>query len=194
MIRMPNLRVSIVLIPKTGTTSVKNYILNNCINCLEHPRTHITKNQSIDEKFSSADDRFIAVVRDPLELQLSRYFYRSRTGKIEDHSPEDFKKRLKKGEGLLTGGEYYELAPQHWFVDDIDWLVPFPEMETFYSKFIEICGFSERQPFKILNSSNSIATRALMIYYYDAETKELAEHYHRQDIELYKKALDNERL
>ncbi len=188
MIRIPHLEISLILIPKTGTTSIKDYILKNCPGSIEHKRTHISKHEAIEDKFASPEDRFIAVVRDPIELQLSRYFYKCRQGMVERNSPEDFRQRIKQGKGLLTGGEYYETAPQYWFVDRTDWLVPFTRLESFYSSFIEVCGYLEVHPFKKLNKSNLIHTSLLLPYYYDAETKELAEHYHKQDIELYKKA------
>ena len=208
MIRIDRLHSTFINVPKTGSTSMRDFLFENVFGqndiCTLHRResygvsikhtssSHQTVGYCIDHSLSPITDTFYLVVREPLERQLSRFFYRINSGAMRDIRPSNFQRLVIEGNGLLPDPRHrYQEALQYTFAD-VRTKCVWWRVEDLNDRMEDLARQNSiliKHPIRRENSSFSgtINTKDCLNAYYDKETRRLAEEYHARDIELYER-------
>lgn len=201
MIRIHRLKATFINVPKTGSTSVREFLIHNVVtpedtvsyhngnslNIDSHRlNSHYTQYFCVVNNFCMADDTFFATVRNPLERMLSLYLYRWRQGKIESPSVTDFRRRLHEGSGWIQDHQPYQTQLQSEFLDTGTWWC-YDRLDEHIEDLIQRYSIEVKVPFGHHNKSSSVPTYKLLDKFYDVATKTLVEDAQRVDFELYER-------
>jgi len=212
MIRIVRYKSTFINVPKTGSTSIRNFLFNNVFSAEDICSFHtlngkqvscniqdIHKNSShhdvkycIENAISPKSDTFYLTIRDPLERQLSRYFYRFTQGFFSENTPKNFQDIIKKNDGMLPDKTSYHEKMQYKFGHypdaNIIW-IPYPKLKEIYQNIIENWGIKINKQIIDANVSlpNQPRTKYLIDLFYDKQSRLLAEKCLEKDIELYEK-------
>lgn len=177
MLYLRNICTAFVLIPKNASTSIRES-LNGEILTGPNDVQHIGISTAIENGLLTINNRFIGVIRNPIERQLSMYLYRQRQKRYSEKlSIEDFRNKIKLG---AINDHLWQMQLQSSFME--------------YNK--EIIGelwlyeevnerFKEFGTLKVKNKSFSGNTKDFIDIFYDKPTLKAVESYWRKDIELY---------
>ena len=203
-----------VRIPKNASTSlatffVENYCGPNSINTgigdsrikpsnvpasvIEKHKTqyriiHLTLNEIIEERLITEEDarsrRVIGVIRNPLERQLSLFFFKNRSNK-RGATPEAFRKDMqngymeKDGSNHILQTDYLKIGEENvgefWKYDNLD---------MHLDRFSEEYG-QPKFPIKSFKSNIKPDSENLISDYYDDATRKAVEEYFMKDFEEY---------
>lgn len=147
---------------------------------------HVDLDTALKFNLISSGARVVAIIRDPLERQLSLYFYRHRHKKYETPvSIDDFRSRVSKG--------YIEDSPWHMklqtsFINNTSVDVEYWLYEDLNEKFLE---FGVLPHMNVSLDKTKFNTDLLISKFYDADTISAVKKYWRDDFILYEK-LKNE--
>jgi hypothetical protein len=165
------------------------------LNCeINFPTAHITAQFTIDNNICTPNTRFIGVIRDPYEKQISNYIYRIRQKKFDVKQEDlikDFRERIKTG--LLADElKKHHLIPQSDFfkydgnyLTNIDpWLY-----EDFHNKLYTFCSSNNISVVSQLREVNMSPgnKKKLIDILYTPELKQLVYSVYKEDFELRKK-------
>ena len=209
MIRIDRFKAVFINVPKTGSTSVREFLVNNVvtdqdtvvyhsgfssIQNLKGLNSHYTQHMSLVNNFCLPDDTFFATVRNPLERMLSLYLYRWRQGKVQSPSIQDFRQKLIDGEGWLIDHQPYQMQPQHEFLDYGEWWC-FDHLDQHINDLVQRYNIEVKVPLQWHNKSLSPSkqTSDLIDNFYDDETRKLVSTVHARDFELYERVKDDYR-
>ena len=149
---------------------------------------HLTLNEIIQEGVITEEDarkkKIIGVIRNPLERQLSLYFFLNRQSSGTE-SVTQFRNIMQKGfyesdgsNGILQS-DYLKIRDENvgefWKYDNLD---------THIKQFIEQYGKPDF-PIKQFKSNIKPKNKNLINEYYDAATRKAVETYFTKDFELY---------
>lgn len=154
---------------------------------------HLTLNEIISEKVISAEDarskRIIGVLRDPLDRQLSLYFFLNR-GDRRNASPADFRRMFKMGHSSTDESnrikqvDYLKIddkpVGEWWLYDDLD---------EHINRFIKEMGVTIRHPMQTYKGQFR-PKGDLIDEYYDKQTRDAVMEYYAEDYELMEKLRD----
>ena len=149
---------------------------------------HLTLSEIIQEGLISEEDarkkKVIGVIRNPLERQLSLYFFKNRS-MSHRISVENFKRETAKGfiesdgSNHILQSDYLKIGDENvgefWKYDNLDYHI---------EQFIEQHGKPEF-PIKQFKSNIKPKNDNLINEYYDAATRKAVEEYFAKDFELY---------
>jgi hypothetical protein len=205
-----NEKLAFMLIPKNASSSLRHYYgckytsdgeyvndllvmnYNNGIKRVcrfEHDLSgEKVRNEHIDlqtitsQTLISNNTRVIAVIRCPIERQLSLYFYRHKHKKQQRYqttelSVSDFRGRMK--EGFLVDDFSWQMRLQTWFTKHETKQVEYWLYEEVNEKFKEFGDLGTH------NISTKYNTKDLIDVFYDTETLKATRKYWEEDIGLY---------
>lgn len=146
---------------------------------------HMDVDYILKHNLATIDNRFIAVIRDPIERLLSLYLYRCRQNRYGiKSSPEDFRYRAQRGfiqdhawqtqlqSTFLIGAK----DKQYWFYEDLNHSM---------SSLARECEFSDVPIITINKSVQGINTKDLIDVFYDSITIKAVHKYWEEDFVLY---------
>jgi hypothetical protein len=150
---------------------------------LEKPMIeHVSLKKAISTNIIDKDARIIAIIREPLERQLSLYLYRHRQKKYnEELSVLDFREKMRSG--VLLDDFSWQTQLQSWFTQHESVAVeywPYTNLNNNFKEFgvLDYCNVSF--------TSSKYKTSQLIDIFYDSVTRKAAESYWEKDIDLYK--------
>lgn len=149
---------------------------------------HLTLNEIIDEGIISADDarskKIIGVIRNPLERQLSLYFFLNRQNK-SNATISHFRSIMEKGFYESDGSNHIlqtdylkienELVGEFWKYDNLDQYI-----ENFIAEF-----GNPMFPVPSYKTNFKPKNTDLINEYYDSTTRKAVEEYFAKDFEAY---------
>lgn len=206
MIRINRLKAVFINVPKTGSTSIREFLLQNIVTKedtvvyhngfssipnLKVVNSHYTQNLSLSNNFCLPDDTFFATVRNPLERILSLYMYRCRQGSVQFPSIQDFRKKLIYGQGWLEDHQAYQMQPQYQFLDYGEWWC-FDYLDSHVRDIVHRYDIQIKAPLQHYNKSlsSNIQTSSLVDTFYNDETRKLVSTAHARDFDLYERVKD----
>jgi len=175
-------------IPKTGGTSIARLLFNHC--------EMITKHQfaadMMDEARPGIDYFSFAVVRNPWDREVSRYFYQRRKPDHELYKEANglsFKQWLKNRHCDKYFMSFYGAPMLDWISDDrgnvlIDYIARFEKLDEEWNIVRDKLGIGEA--LNRLNTSQHDHYSA----YYDDETNDMIEKVYKKDIDYFKYSFD----
>lgn len=210
MIYVKRLNFCFIRVPKNASSTIMHYLYQNvcdqkediitrgftdyparilCINCPRLEHSHIDTQFAIDKLKILPDARFVGVIRNPLERQLSLYMFRILKNIYgAKPSPEHFRSMLDNGE--LKDDQPWQTQHQHTFLEydgnTIGEWWSYDNVDQHLSEFMKEHGIVERVPLQKLNASPGTKTDLIDIFY-DADSKARAMKAFAKDIELYEK-------
>ncbi len=200
MIRIKRLNATFLNVSKTGSTSVREFLIDNVVtpkdtityhkgmkqNVEDGMHSHYTQSFAIENNLSNSDDDFYATVRNPLERMLSLYLYRWKQGKIEIPSAVDFRFRLYKGQGRIQDHQPYHMQLQSEFMNHGTWWC-YDTLDSHIEDLIQKYSINVKIPFGHYNKSSPVPTYKLLDEFYDRSTRKLVENAQEPDFELYER-------
>lgn len=159
----------------------------------DHRIIHMTLNEIVDESVIDPDfvmeSDVIGVMRNPLERQLSLFFFLSKEFKLNNTSVAEFRKQFKNGchasdpNNAITQSEYLKLG------DDMVgsfWL--YENVADELNKFVTEKGVKINDPLRNYKSNyRNRRDDALIDEYYDEATRRAVEDYYAEDMEIYRR-------
>jgi hypothetical protein len=200
MIRIHRLKATFINVPKTGSTSVREFLIDNVVssedtityhrgitqNVSAGLHSHYTQSNTIKNDLSVSDDTFYATVREPLERTLSLYLYRWKQGEIPTPSIGDFRLRLYKGKGWIQDVKPYQMQLQSNFMNNGTWWC-YDTLDSHIKDLIQKYTIEVKVPFGHHNQSSLVPTHKLVDQFYDESTKNLVRSAQQLDFELYER-------
>jgi hypothetical protein len=159
------------------------------INCPRLDHSHVDVQFAIDELKIPIDSKFVGVIRNPLEKQLSLYMFRILKNIYGvKPSPEHFRSMLDNGE--LIDNRPWQTQHQHTFLEYNgngigEWWL-YDKIDDHLSEFMKEHDITERVSLQKLNASPG-TKKDLINVFYDADTKMQAAKAFAKDIEIYEK-------
>jgi hypothetical protein len=143
---------------------------------------HIDLQTIASQTLISDNTRVIAVIRCPIERQLSLYFYRHKHKKQQRYqttelSVSDFRNRMR--EGFLLDDFSWQMRLQTWFTKHETKQTEYWLYEDVNEKFKEFGDLGTH------NISTKYNTKDLIDVFYDTETLKATRKYWEEDIGLY---------
>jgi len=205
-------------IPKNASTSLAAFFINNCCDKndiytyvgnarigtqnvdsdvvskykKDHRIIHLTVNEIVNNGIVSPEfvreSDVIGVIRNPLERQLSLFFFLSKEFNLNNTSVSEFRRQFKYGKHIsdpsnaITQSDYLKLGDnmigRFWLYDNID-----EELKSFlFDKNIKV-----REPLKRYKSNyRERRDSSLIDEYYDDLTREAVEQYYAEDFKIYR--------
>jgi len=208
-----------IRIPKNASTSLAAFFIKNCCNTNDiytrvwdadiltqnvddniiskyvtnYKYVHLTLNEILENNIITKTEaklkKVISVIRDPLERQLSLFFFRNK--KINLLSPADFRKEFRNG--------YHEtdlpnqiLQKDYTKIDNIPvgeyWL--YEKIDQCLRRFVMENNIIITAPLKNYKSHFKRKDDNLLNQYYDKYTIDAVKEYYKEDFELYERLLD----
>jgi hypothetical protein len=217
MIYIKRLNFCFIRVPKNASSTIMHYLYQNAcdqkkdiithgfteyperisfINCPRLEHSHIDAQFAIDKLNIPLDSKFVGVIRNPLEKQLSLYMFRILNNIYGvKPSPEHFRSMLDNGE--LKDTRPWQIQHQHTFLKYNEnnigtwWL--YDNIDDHLFEFMKEYDITERIPLQKLNASPGIKKNLIDIFY-DSDTKAQAMKAFKKDIELYEKAKERWKL
>lgn len=200
MIRIHRFKATFINVPKTGSTSIREFLIDNVVSAEDtvtcHKlmiqnvdvglHSHYTQSDAINKNLSAPDDAFYAVVREPLERMLSLYLYRWKQGKIKTPSIADFRLQLYKGKGWIQDRKPYQMQLQSEFMNNGTWWC-YDTLDFHIKELIQKYAIEVKVPLGNHNQSSLVPTHKLVDHFYDESTKNLVRSAQQPDFELYEK-------
>lgn len=215
MIHLKRYKWIYINVPKTGSESMRKFILENR---LLQPEDQFSKyntplgikTQNIPSEHQNhshmdvnyirkhgisnlVDKRIVGVIRDPIERLLSLYFYRIRGRRYENPGIADFRQRAASG---IIKDYKNQMQLQHTFLelDGVNigewWCYDFLEKHIQHD-LIEYYGMKELLPIPHENRSvEEGRTKDFIDQFYDEDTRHAVETYWKKDIDLYERTYD----
>lgn len=158
----------------------------------DHRIIHMTLNEIVDENIIGPDfvmeSDVIGVMRNPLERQLSLFFFLSKEFKLNNTSVSEFRKQFKNGchisdpNNKITQADYLKLGDdmvgKFWLYEDI---------QENLKQFVESRGVKVTEGLKNYKSNyRDRRDDALIDEYYDDATRKAVESYYEEDFEIYR--------
>ena len=208
-------------IPKNASTSLATFFIENCaspndkytgigdakINTQNIPNhiitkykeqyrfIHLTLNELILENIiseqSAREKRVIGVLRDPIERQLSLFFYKHRTAKSLA-TPEKFRSEFRSGyhatdkSNHILQTDYTKIGEEQrgefWLYDNL---------ECHLNNYVKENNIEVKSDLKSFKSNFKPRNENLIQEYYDTKTMDAVKEYYARDIELHEE-LKNE--
>lgn len=154
---------------------------------------HLTLNEIISEGVITMDKarkkRIIGVIRDPLDRQLSLYFFINRNRR-RDATPEDFRETFKAGyhptdiSNRIPQLDYLKIddepVGEWWMYDHLD---------EHINRFTEEMGVTIKHPMQMYKGQFR-PKGDLIDEYYDKQTRDAVMNYYAEDYELMEKLRD----
>lgn len=149
---------------------------------------HLTLNEIVQEGLITPDEvrlkKVIGVIRNPLERQLSLYFFKNRNHRNRCR-PNEFQTLMRKGfyeedgSNHILQTEYLKLGDEnvgeYWKYDNLD---------KHLEQFIEHYG-EPKHPIQSFKSQFKPKNKDLINEYYDSSTRKAVEEYFAKDFEEY---------
>ena len=200
MIRIHRFKATFISVPKTGSTSIREFLIDNVVSAEDtityHNdmiqnvdvglHSHYTQSDAIKNNLSVSDDTFYATIREPLERTLSLYLYRWKQGKIQKPSIADFRLQLYKGEGWIQDRKPYQMKLQSEFMNNGTWWC-YDNLDFHIKDLIQKYAIEVKVPFGIHNQSSLVPTHKLVDHFYDEATKNIVRNAQQPDFDLYEK-------
>lgn len=158
----------------------------------QHRFIHLTLNEIINNKIITEQYarscKIIGCLRDPLDRQLSLYFFKNR-GR-GNPSPEEFRREFKNGYSLsdennqIRQCDYLKIGDQSvgewWLYDDLN-----THLEEFQKQY----SSSKNVELKTYKSSfrKKVDKQEQIDYYYNEEVKNAVLNYYAEDADLYQR-------
>lgn len=209
MIYIKRLNFCFIRIPKNASSAVMHYLYQNAcdpaedmitqgiteyparisfINCPRLEHSHVDAQFVIDRLKVPLDTKFVGVIRNPLEKQLSLYLFRivnNVYGNVKP-SPEHFRSLLNDGE--LKDDASFQTQHQHTFLQYNgqaigEWWL-YENIGNHLSTFLNEYNIVETIPMQKLNASPG-NKKDLINIFYDTDSKSRAIKAFAKDIELY---------
>jgi hypothetical protein len=180
MIYLPKRQKCFVLIPKNASESLRELFKDreDMVRIKIDNNDHVDVNTAINAGIVHLDTKFIGIVRNPFERQLSLYLYRQRDKRYtEKLSVEDFRSKIITGcikdhpwqmQLQCTYMEYNGTNVGKWYR---------------YENAAQSCA--EYGVLPQINKSSNRNTKDLVDVFYDADSKKAVETYWQRDFELY---------
>jgi hypothetical protein len=175
------------LTPKYINKEISYFTFNNtkllCTNRYSRIRSsvHVDLNSIMGTGIIHFKCRVIAIIRNPLERQLSLYFYRHRQKKYNTKiSIEDFRSSI--ADGVLEGLYMWQEQSQYSFTEHSEKKVEYWKYEDINQKFLE---FGQLQKHNTSFSIDKLSTADLVNTFYDQKSKDAVKRYWKKDFELY---------
>lgn len=155
---------------------------------VQYRMIHLTLNEIIQEGLISEEGarkkKVIGVIRNPLERQLSLYFFKNRSTKNRV-SAENFRKVMSKG-FIESDGSNHILQTDYLKIGDenVGEFWNYDNLDEHIEQFIEQYG-KPRFPIKQFKSNIKPKNDNLINEYYDVATRKAVEEYFAKDFELY---------
>jgi hypothetical protein len=211
-----------IRIPKNASTSLAAFFINNCCgkndiytgvgNAKIKPHNinnniiekyskdmryiHLTLNELIENEIITKRDaenkKVIGVIRNPLERQLSLFFFLHR--KDKNTSPETFRKEFENGHhesdlsNLIPQTDYLKIGDEP--VGEF-WL--YENLNNHLTEFINEHNIKINKKLENYKSQFKRKDKNLIEQYYDKHTKKAVEDYYKSDFALYREMLDENR-
>jgi hypothetical protein len=212
-----------VRIPKNASTSLATFFVQNCCdendrytgigdsriktNNIEEKIVkkhreqyrfiHLTLNELIEEKIVNPnelnDKKVIGVIRDPIERQLSLFFYKHRTN-IHRATPKAFRNEFANGYHHSDGSNHILQSDYTMFGDKqigTFWL--YDNLDYYLNQYIKDNNINAVNKLASFKSSIKPKDDNLIQEFYDKATLKAVEEYYAKDIELYEKLKDENR-
>lgn len=160
----------------------------------DHRIIHLTLNEIVDSGVITGEEAaqkdVIGILRNPLERQLSLFFFLSKEFKKNDTSVRTFRREFRNGchetdpSNKITQYEYCLLGDKnigkYWLYENIN-----DELE----KFVKDKGVKLKEPLQKYKSNYRTRkdTEALIEEYYDGPTRKAVEEYYANDFEIYER-------
>jgi hypothetical protein len=208
MIYIKRLNVCFVAIPKTASSSMRNALMKNVVNwdednvLRENKIIHSNTKYIIENNLAPRNAKFIGVIREPFERQLSAYmfcwdWYSSQ--KIievpENPTPEHFKKMYTEESdngipyywefmgktGGLSQASYINPVLNHEF-----WL--YEDLEDHFEEFKKEYDITQSAKLEVINKSlrdPKVTTKSFIDKFYDDELKSIVQDIYANDFKLY---------
>lgn len=217
MIYVKRLNFCFIRVPKNASSTIMHYLYQNVcnqkediitqgiteyparisfINCPRLEHSHVDAQFAIDKLKIPADARFVGVIRNPLEKQLSLYMFRILNNIYGvKPSPEHFRSMLDNGE--LKDNRPWQTQHQHTFLEYNgntigEWWL-YDNINDYLCEFMKEYDIVERVPLQKLNASPGTKGNLIDIFY-DADSKAQAIKAFAKDIEIYEKAKERWKL
>lgn len=199
MIWLKRHKLVFVKIPKNASESMAEYLRRYAcdddvfthdngfdLNIDDPHRTHSHMDVSymLRNRLVTTDNRFIAIVRNPLERLLSLYLYRHRQKRYATKiSVDDFRERAKRG---FIEDHPWHMQLQSTFLDGVSGeYLCYDNLNTHVKELSVRYGF-DLDTLPVINKSvKGVNTNDLVKSFYDDATREAANKYWERDIELY---------
>lgn len=161
---------------------------------VEFPTAHVTAQFTIDSGICTPNTRFIGVLRDPYEKQISNYIYRIRQKKFDVKQEgiiKDFREKIKTGILVDELGGHHLIPQSDFFkyngkyLTNIDpWLY-----EDFHNRLYSFCASNNISVASHLQEVNVSPgnKKELIDILYTPELKQLVYNTYKEDFELRKK-------
>ena len=150
---------------------------------LQYQHVHLTLQQIVDEKIITVQDaenmKKIAVIRNPLERQLSLYFFLIKNEK-SNSCPNHFREWFRFGRHIT---DVNNKNTQAEFVK-LNGIIP-PNVE--FWKYDNLQDYIPQKLEYINSGFRPKDMKYLIAEYYDDKTKKAVEDYYAEDIEIYSK-------
>lgn len=154
----------------------------------QHHFIHMTLQELVDDGVIKESDlkgkKVITVIREPLERQLSLYFFKRKNMGV---SPEDFRRHMKNGyyEG---DGSNFILQSDYGVLNGKDYAEPwlYENLEAHLAEFLGEIGYWGGPPLPRYKASfkPKAENDELIRSFYDEKTKEAVLSYYTKDIEV----------
>ena len=146
--------------------------------------SHMDLQYIIDNNLATLSNNFYAIVRNPIERQLSLYLYRTRQKRINNPCVTDFRQQLLKG--YITDHSWQmQLQSSYTTYNNIDYGTWFAyEQLPAFIAHLE-CLFETRLTLPMLNRSSVVSTSSLVDSFYTPQLKKIVSDYWANDIQLY---------
>lgn len=158
----------------------------------DHRIIHMTLNEIVNEGVITPEEaresEVIGVMRNPLERQLSLFFFLSKEFKLNDTSVGAFREQFKNGchasdpNNAIRQADYLklgdELVGNFWLYEDIN---------TNLDEFVAEKNIKIQDPLRNYKSNyRSRRDDALIDEYYDDYTRQAVEDYYAEDMKIYR--------
>jgi hypothetical protein len=177
MIYLPKSNTLFINVPKNASTSFST-LLRDTATIFSDKHLTLYEIENIITLPSSVN--IVAIIREPFERLLSLYLYRIKQQRYNTRfpSPEDFRKRVKEGNGTLIDHPWQMRAQSDYMPK---------ERGTWwsYKNIDKLANNISTNNLQWENKSTSIPYSILIPKFYDADTYELVKQKYQCDIYLY---------
>jgi len=149
---------------------------------------HLTLQEIIDNDLISKSDAIkkknIGVIRNPLDRQLSLYFFLNRTSR--NNSPDEFREHFKDGYHFRDVSNHIRQT-DYLTIDGIDrgdWWV-YENLDTHINEFIEKNTLTLKTGLKNFKSQIRPKDKSIVDKFYDQKTIDAVKKYYEKDFEKY---------
>lgn len=204
-----------VRVPKNASTSLASFFVKNCCNKNDRytaindagisttnvPASvidkyrhqyrfiHLTIDEMLENGIINKDELLskdvIGVIRNPLDRQLSSFFFLNRTG---DKSVENFRKQYANGYHM---NDISNRILQSEYIGDTGVYWAYENLGAELQEFINQKGIPVTELLKSYKSQFRKRDDSLVDIYYDSKTRNAVETYFEKDFELYENAINN---